>query len=61
LIESIDARDGASHFRMLFPTAGFAELRQRFGRDRDHVAAIGAHVDEDVWHDKPRARELDGS
>src|SRR5438045_1211350 len=46
---------------MLFPTTGFAELRQRFGCDRDHVAAIGAHVDENVGHNEPRARELDGS
>lgn len=46
---------------MLFPAAGFAQLRKRFGRDRNHVAAVRAHVDEDVGDDESRARELDGS
>lgn len=51
----------APYFRSLLPTAGFAKLRQRFGRDGNHVTAIGADVDEDVGHDETRARELDGS
>ena len=61
MIESIDRRARASHLRMLFPAAGFTQLRQRLGRDRDHVAAVRAHVDEDIGDDESRARELDGS
>ena len=45
----------------LLPTPGFAELRKRFGRDGDHVAAVGANVHEDVGDDKTCARELDGA
>lgn len=49
---------GARGARLL-RNARLAELRQRFRREGNHMAALMADVDEDVWHNEASARELD--